>query len=122
MKTKLPFKVPPFKSCRGKPEVQYFWWSWHPCYPNWAKSCWGGKTIDEAWGTLSKPFANSMRYYHNKLIREGDGQFTEVANLPCQDIDVWWKIRKQMVEKGIKVNSIKALQIAAIKIRHIPSY
>jgi len=115
MKPESPFKVPPFEANWQKPEVQYFWWSWHPNYPNWAKSCWGGKTTDEAWAALSKPFANSMRYYHNKLIREGDGQFTEVEDLPCQDIEVWWKIRKQMEEAGIKVNSLKALQIAAEK-------
>ena len=90
-----PYVVPPFQVPeRTKPSVRYFWWSWHPNYPYWGKSCWGGETEDEAWESLNKPFADSMRVYHNKLIREGDGKFTEVYDLPCQELDVWREIAR----------------------------
>lgn len=86
---KNPYKVPSFDAGHQKSEIRFYWWSWHPCYPYWSKSCWGGKTEEEAWDALRKPFANSMRVYHNKLIREGDGQFVEVYDLPCQELEVW---------------------------------
>lgn len=93
-----PFVVPPFDSQWTKPEIQYFWWSWHPNYPNWSKSCWSGKTEDEAWAVFEKPFASELYYYHNKLIREGDGAFTEVADLPPQRMEVWRRIAAKQLE------------------------
>lgn len=94
-----PFIVPGFSAQWSKPEIRFFWWSWHPNYPSWSKSCWGGKTEDEAWAELSKPFASELSYYHNKLIREGDGAFTEVADLPCRKMDAWRKIAAKQMEK-----------------------
>ena len=32
-----PFVVPPFNANQSKPEVRFFWWSWHPNYPTWSK-------------------------------------------------------------------------------------
>ena len=91
---KNPYIVPRFDAGQTKTQPQYFWWSWHPCYPYWSKSCWGGHSIDEAWDKISKPIASSMRYYHNKLIKEMDGKFIEVADLPCQDLKVWQAIAR----------------------------
>ena len=89
-----PYKVPPFKA--EPPSVvtyKFFWWSWHPNYPYWSKSCWGGPTVEEAFAILEQPRAkNTLAVYHNKLIREGDGQLVEVANLPCERLDVWQEI------------------------------
>ena len=95
---KCPYKVPPFDPNYQKPAVQFFWWSWHPNYPYWSKSGFGGKTEEEAWAELNNPWANSMKVYHNKLIREGDGAFTEVADLPCQEMEVWYLFARN--EKG----------------------
>lgn len=98
---KCPFTVPPFDAGMLKPKPSYIWWSWHPCYPYWSRSCWGGTTEAEAWKALEKPMAGSMKYYHNKLIREYEGAFTEVADVPCKEMDVWSKIAEQM--KGGKL-------------------
>lgn len=90
-----PYKVPPFNVHFAKPEIKYLWWSWHPCYPRWTKSCWGGTTVDEAFAALNKPTASSeLKCCHNKLIREGDGNYTEIYDLPCERLDVWRKIAK----------------------------
>lgn len=105
-----PYEVPPFEPNWQKPEVSYYWWSWHPKYPNWSKSCWGGKTTDEAWEALNKPFANGMRLYHNKLIREGDGKFTEVYDLPCQELEVWRKIAREKRPDWIRPTDAKPIE------------
>ena len=91
---KNPYIVPSFSYGSSEPVKQYFWWSWHPNYPYWSKSCWGGKTVEEAWAALDKPMASSMRLYHNKLICEGDGKFVEVADFPCQELEVWQEIAR----------------------------
>ena len=96
-----PFPVPPFDPGIREPKVRYYWWSWNPYYPYWSRSCWGGETVDEAWADISKPNACKMRFYHNKLIREGDGNFTEVADYPCQDTSHWWDAQKKMEQKQI---------------------
>lgn len=83
-------KAPPFDPGKhAKPCVQFFWWSWHPRYPYWSKSCWRGETEDEAWEVRADVRACKMNCYHNKLIREGDGTFTEVADDPPRDTTHW---------------------------------
>lgn len=83
--------MPPFDPGTHRPIIRFFWWSWHPNYPYWAKSCWGAETEEKAWEVFGSPFASSLRLYHNKLIREGDGHFTEVYDLPCERMDIWQK-------------------------------
>lgn len=95
-----PFEVPPFDPGKHAPAVRFVWWSWHPNYPYWSPSCWGGKTVEEAWAKLACPSACSLIYYHNKLIREGDGALTEVADQPCQRLDVWQRIYEQRQAAG----------------------
>jgi hypothetical protein len=92
------FVAPPFSPNLVKPDVKYVWWAWHPLYPRWTKSCWEGATEDEAHAALSKPFASSMDYYHLKLVREGDGDFTEVFDVPCKRMEMW----KDQVSHQIK--------------------
>lgn len=93
-----PFVVPPFDAQWNKPEVRFFWWSWHPNYPSWSR--YGGKgyaTEDEAWEQRAKDInASTLDYYHNKLVREGDGAFTVVADDPCRKLDVWRAIKAKM--------------------------
>jgi len=84
------FEVPAFAP--PKDSIKYVWWSWHPNYPYWLKSCWSGKTIEEA---KQKITHGQLDYYHNKLIREGDGAFTEVLDQPCERLDIWERIRLQ---------------------------
>lgn len=95
-----PYKVPPFTSGGQEPSLSYYWWSWHPRYPRWSKSCWGGETEEKAWESRSKPLASGMKYYHNKLIREGDGNFTEVYDDPCRVPEVWRKIALEPRNEG----------------------
>lgn len=40
-----------------------------------------------------QPMASSLRLYHNKLIREGDGQLLEVLDLPSHEMKVWRDIK-----------------------------
>lgn len=96
MKTKqqCPFEVPPFDPGNQQPEFRFAWWSWHPNYPYWSKSCWGGTSERTAWDAFYDPRAK-LELYHNKLIREGDGKFTEIADVPCQRLDVWNQIKSQ---------------------------
>ncbi len=105
-KTKCPFVVPAFevKPLNPPESVKYYWWSWHPNYPYWSRSCWGGKTIEEAQEKLSRPGASSMDVYHNKLIKEENGTFTEVMDCPCKRLEYWWRIyeNKQILDKGEK--------------------
>lgn len=90
-----PYVVPPFDGKLEKKTEVFFWWSWHPNYPYWSKSCWGGVTEQQARDKLENPMASSMKYYHNKLIRENaDGTLTEVANLPCQCLEIWQDIAR----------------------------
>ena len=92
-----PFEVPPFNP-ETIVQVKYTWWSWHPNYPYWSKSCWGGNTPEEAHESILKPMACSMEYYHNKLIREGPDGLKEVEDRPCQRLDIWEKIKRQNLE------------------------
>lgn len=92
-----PFVVPPFDAKWSKPDVRFFWWSWHPNYPQWSKyGVKGYATEAEGWEHRCKPINSSLDLYHNKLVREGDGNFTVVADDPCRKLDVWWKIKRQM--------------------------
>jgi hypothetical protein len=79
---------------------KYTWWSWHPNYPYWAKSCWGGNTIEAAHATLKGPMSSSMQYYHNKLIRE-EVILTEIEDAPCERLDIWAKIAEQKKEQAL---------------------
>ncbi len=79
------FTAPPFDPGKHAPKIHYVWWSWHPEYPYWSKSCWGGETIEIAMEAKEGRNAYKLSYYHNKLIREGDGNFTEVYDWPCDD-------------------------------------
>lgn len=51
-------------------QVEYVWWSWNQYYPYWSRSCWKGKTEQEAFDELRKPLAVGMRNYANALVRE----------------------------------------------------
>jgi hypothetical protein len=97
----LPFVVPPFDAGTSpEPQIRFVWWSWHPNYPWWSKSCWGGATKAYAMKLLDDPRC-SLDVYHNKLIRGGDGKFTEVADVPCKRMDIWRMIKAQRSnEKG----------------------
>lgn len=92
MKRTNPYEVPMFDAGQSQQTKCYTWWSWHPNYPYWSRSCWGGATVEEAWKSLESPWATSMRVYHNKLILESKGRFIEIADLPCQEMDVWIQI------------------------------
>lgn len=91
-----PYMVPPFETAyKPNPTFKYFWWSWHPNYPYWSKSCWGGDSGQAAWDKLQTVRAkHTLALYHNKLVREGDGQLVVVADLPCQQLEVWQEIAR----------------------------
>jgi hypothetical protein len=99
-----PFIVPPFDTEWNKPKIRFFWWSWHPNYPNWSRyGTKGYETEDEAWEQRCKDINSStLDYYHNKLVREGDGAFTVVADDPCRKLEVWHKIKANMDKANTK--------------------
>lgn len=89
---KNPYTVPPFDKKKKREHHRYTWWSWHPRYPYWAKSCWGGDTIEEANNARYKEY-DRLDNYHNKLIEElDDYSFVEVLDSPCPRLDIWQKI------------------------------
>lgn len=55
---------------KSEEEVEFVWYSWHPKYPHWSRSCWRGKTEQEARETVKMPMAVGMRNYQNALVRE----------------------------------------------------
>jgi hypothetical protein len=80
--------VPPFDGKIKEPIPRYAWWSWHPLYPKWSRSCWGGSTVEEA----LEDYSAGLDVYHNKLIREDlNGVLVEIIDKPCQRLDVWKK-------------------------------
>lgn len=87
------FSVPAFDGRVKEPLRRFAWWSWHPNYPYWSQSCWGGATIEEAMAEIELLIACGMDVYHNKLIREDDGgKLVEVADRPCKRPEVWERI------------------------------
>lgn len=83
--------------------TRYDWWSWHPLWKKWEKSCWGASTIEEALEVIkfdpeiletcnSSPDANKLDLYHNKLIKHSvAGGYEEVYDMPCKRTEVWDK-------------------------------
>lgn len=89
-----PYDVPAFKP-REKPEPidRFFWWSWHPRYPYWSKSCWGAPTEVKAKTLRESDNCGGLNVYHNKLIRENnDGTLTEICDDPVRRPEIWKKI------------------------------
>lgn len=83
------FTAPPFAAPKNKPANRFVWWSWHPMYPYWSRSCWGAPTQAEAEKLLAEPNV-SLDVYHNKLIHhKDDGTMVEVKDVPCQRMDLW---------------------------------
>jgi hypothetical protein len=85
-----PFEVPAFKAPpKKKGKHTLVWWSWHPNYPYWSKSCWGGESVEDALDALNSDFCSSMHYYHNVLVN--DETMEVVQDVPCQRMDIWRK-------------------------------
>jgi hypothetical protein len=82
------YNVPPFTYV---PEpTRYIWWSWHPLYPRWSQSCWGGDTVEEAMRFLDSP-VHGLDIYHNKLISHSESGLEEVLDVPCKETQKWDK-------------------------------
>ena len=96
--------VPPFDVKKRSTIKIYSWWSWHPLYPKWSKSCWGGNTIQEAMDARYRNGYDCLENYHNKIIRENlDGSLDEVFDSPCTKPDVWQRcIDLKMSSKNIE--------------------
>jgi hypothetical protein len=82
--------------------TRYDWWSWHPLWKKWEKSCWGGSTEKEAFDAINFDIdileavgdsdAHKLDQYHNKLIKQnGKGEYEEVFDMPCKKTDLWDK-------------------------------
>lgn len=93
-----PFIVPPFTP-PPTPKPIYVWWSWHPNYPYWSRSCWKAGTIEEAQLFLTDK-GTGLKVYHNKLIKHDGNSYTEVLDVPCQDMEVWRNIKRQREKSG----------------------
>ena len=110
-----PYKVPEFEASNQMENIKmgngehpfvtykhvYTWWSWHPNYAKWSRSCWGGSTVEIAAEKMDSLRASSMSVYHNKLVLDNpDRSLTVVLDIPCERMEVWEKIKKQRIEVG----------------------
>lgn len=84
--------VPPFAPSKTSVAVVFCWWSWHPLYPYWSRSCWKYESHKEAMIGRETGSCAGLNLYHNKLIREEGRTFTEVADDPCRNLPIWEKI------------------------------
>ena len=91
MKEYSEYNVPEFFVEPKHIPTKYYWWSWHVLYPRWAKSCWGGDTIEEALTKFHSPYCDSFNLYQNKLIKESVDGYEEVMDIPCPKTEVWDK-------------------------------
>lgn len=82
------YNVPPFDPNVYRKPITYTWWSWHPIYPNWSKSCWGSTDKQKALNRLDDPTCG-LSLYHNKLIKDDNGVLEEIADAPCKLLDMW---------------------------------
>lgn len=92
MSTKpLPYAVPPFNwKSQPKPPDRFYWWSWHPLYPYWSKSCWGAPTKEAALLLRETDMCGGLDLYYNKLIDES--VWAEVADDPLRETVAWDRI------------------------------
>jgi hypothetical protein len=93
------YQVPSFKGHFEFSKYKYTWWSWHPAYPYWSKSCWGGNSVEEAEASYARPLACKMKWYHNKLILEENGQHVEVIDRPSKEMKEWREIYEENLKK-----------------------
>lgn len=107
------YSVPPFNGKIKEPVRTFHWWSWHPLYPYWSKSCWGGATKAEALKERETPCALGLDVYHNKLVQEVAGKLIEVADDPVRRTDVWKGIA-QRHKKGELAEWIRKYSIAPL--------
>lgn len=84
---KLKSVVPAFSLPKVPPK--FVWWSWHPRYPSWSRSCWEADTKEEAIKFLSDPFVCGLDTYHNKLIKHEGDHWEEVMDVPCKKMEHW---------------------------------
>ncbi len=83
-----PYIVPAFCPPVAK-APEFNWWTWHPLYPRWQESCWGGSSVEEAVESLKTA---GLVFNHCKLIRHDANGYTEVLDVPCERMDVWQTI------------------------------
>lgn len=72
---KIPYEIPPFDPGKMIPKVRYDWWGWHPLYPYWSRTCWGGATEQEA---RRKTDRLESSVYAMKLVRQEGAVFTVI--------------------------------------------
>lgn len=92
---RLPFEVPPFTTKFHFYTARYDWWVWHPLYPYWSRSAWGGDTEHGAREAYDES-EGSLGYSAAKLVKEEDGAFTVLDERDPVRLDVWEKISKDM--------------------------
>lgn len=79
------YNIPAFHA-EEKPPL-YYWWRWHPNYPFWYRTSWGGESPEEA----KQKQKNISVFYHMKLIKEQGEKLEEIEDIPCTRTDVWDK-------------------------------
>lgn len=96
----LPFKIPQFSLRKGDEASVYNFWGWHPRYPYWSKSCWGGATAQEARDKLAKIGYNPFATYAVALVAESNNGYTVIEMNEPEQKDVWWKFYESRNEPG----------------------
>lgn len=88
----LPYEVPEFDGKVKEPLRPYCWWSWHPLYPYWSKSCWDAETEEEANRLRESPVCGGLDCYHNKLVHENGKILTVLQDDPVRSPEAWTRI------------------------------
>lgn len=95
-----PFLVPALDRVSQATAPVYVWWSWHPLYPYWSRSCWHADTEDAAVQLAERrDIKSGLSGYANKLVLESAGRCTVVRDVPCQRLDLWRQLAQDNAEE-----------------------
>ena len=80
---------PEFPARREPNKTRFDWWGWHPSFPKWSRSCWGGATEAEARENLP---SYELTTDALKLVREdSEGRFKVIESIPPREISAYWR-------------------------------
>lgn len=70
------------------PTARFDWWGWYPLYAGWWRSCWGGKTEQEARESLARGNGD-LDVFAVKLVMEHRGVFTVIEERESLLPEAW---------------------------------
>ncbi|MCX6876817.1 MAG: hypothetical protein NTW21_23845 [Verrucomicrobia bacterium] len=130
-----PFVVPPFDPGEHAtvtrfdwwglhpPVARFDWWGWYPLYASWWRSCWGGKTEQQARESLARGNGD-LDVYAVKLVMEHRGVFTIIEERECLLPEVWHLIADRKKIPGEEQRRLGRLcgQTSDVGLRRVSGY